>query len=121
MAGGVGSKYPNAGLLGDGRELRLQILARIDFGDHPLDGRDLTMRADIERLNFAPIGADEFLGWTGPQGLAALGIGSGEDVSRFFRIEDGKLYATGPMRLFMATTRADIAASDCLFYFVSEV
>lgn len=102
--------------------LRLELAphARIDFSDRPLPGRDLTMRADIERLNFAPIGTDEPLGWLGTDGLDTLRIGTGLDVSAFFRELGGQLYAAHPMRLFMATTRADIAASDCLFYFVAE-
>ena len=96
--------------------LELRPHARIDFSDRPLPARDLTVRADIERLNFAPIGTDEPLGWTSD--LEALRIGTDVDVAAFFRVRDGQLYAARPMRLFMATTRADIAAADCLFYFV---
>ena len=107
-------------LLEHPHRLELATHARIDFADHPLGGRDLTMRADIERLNFSPVSPDEPLGWTGPDGLEALRIGTGIDVAEFFRVSGGQLFATRPMRLFMATTRADIAASDCLFYFVSE-
>lgn len=107
-------------LLQDPHRLELVRHARIDFADHPLDGRDLTMRADIERLNFVPVGIDEPLGWTGPDGTEVLRMGTGGDAGEFFRVLGGTLYARQPLRLFMATTRADIAASDCLFYFVCE-
>lgn len=101
--------------------LELQPHARIDFADHPLPDRDLTMRADIERFNFAPVPPSEPLGWA--SGLGSLRASTGRDTCdarKFFRIEDGRIYTRDTLRLFMATTRADIAASDCLFYFVRE-
>jgi hypothetical protein len=105
--------------------LRLELArhSRIDYAERPLHDRDLTLRNDIERFNFAPIGIDEMLGWADLDGLSHLLIGSDEHphgVSEYFRVEAGKLYPARPMRLFMATTRPDIAASDCLFYFVCE-
>ncbi len=101
--------------------LELQPHARIDFADHPLVDRDLTMRADIEHFNFAPVAPSEPLGWAA--GLGSLRVTSGRDTRdarEFFRVEDGQVYTRETLRLFMATTRADIAASDCLFYFVRE-
>ncbi|MGH1348372.1 MAG: succinylglutamate desuccinylase [Nannocystales bacterium] len=101
--------------------LELQPHARIDFAEHALPGRDLTMRSDIERFNFAPVPPSEPLGWA--EGLSCLRASTGRDTRdarEFFRVEDGRIYTRGVLRLFMATTRADIAASDCLFYFVRE-
>lgn len=105
--------------------LRLELVAhsRIDYADRFLHDRDITVRADIERFNFAPLGTDDALGWLDADGLAHLQIGSDyhpHAVAEFFRIEGEQLFPTRPMRLFMATTRADIAASDCLFYFVCD-
>ena len=105
--------------------LRLELSphSRIDFSDRPLHDRDITVRWDIERFNFAPVDGDEMLGWLDEGGLGHLHIGSDNhphEVAEFFRVEEGKLYANCHMRLFMATTRADIAASDCLFYFVCD-
>ena len=105
--------------------LRLELASqtRIDYADRPLHDRDITVRQDIERFNFAPVDASEVLGWLGDGGLEHLKIGSDytpHEVEEFFRFEDGQLYPGRHMRLFMATTRPDIAASDCLFYFVCD-
>lgn len=105
--------------------LRLELAhhSRIDYADRALPDRDITLRSDIERFNFAPIEADEMLGWLDRDDLSHLLIGSdcqAREVSEFFRVEEGRLYPACHMRLFMATTRPDIAASDCLFYFVYD-
>ena len=105
--------------------LRLELSphSRIDFADRPLHDRDITVRMDIEKFNFAPVDDDEMLGWLDADGLAHLMIGSDyhpHEVDEFFRVEEGKLFPACHMRLFMATTRPDIAASDCLFYFVCD-
>ncbi len=105
--------------------LRLELSAhsRIDYADRPLHDRDITVRKDIEQFNFVPIEPDEMLAWLDTDGLSHLVIGSDyhpHEVAEFFQVEQGKLYPIRHMRLFMATTRPDIAASDCLFYFVYE-
>ncbi len=105
--------------------LRLELAAhsRIDYADRPLHDRDIVVRHDIERFNFAPVDHGDMLGWLDSQGLEHLQIGSDyqpHDVDEFFRVEQGQLYPRQHMRLFMATTRPDIAASDCLFYFVCD-
>lgn len=105
--------------------LRLELSqhSRIDYAARALHDRDLTVREDIEQFNFAPVHSDEMLGWLDEDGLNHLLINGGPDQHpprEYFRIEDGKLYPRRPLRLFMATTRADIAASDCLFYFIQE-
>jgi hypothetical protein len=105
--------------------LRLELSphSRIEYAERPLHDRDVTVRQDIERFNFVPLGATDMLGWVDQEGLAHLRIGSDyqpHEVDEFFRIRDGILFPQCGMRLFMATTRPDIAASDCLFYFVCD-
>jgi len=105
--------------------LRLELApqSRIDYAERPLHDRDITVRSDIEHFNFAPVDASEPLGWLDMDGLEHLQIGSDTHphaVDEFFRVEEGVLYPRRHMRLFMATTRPDIAASDCLFYFVCD-
>jgi hypothetical protein len=105
--------------------LRLELAphSRIDYADRPLHDRDITVRQDIEKFNFEPVNKRSQLGWLDEQGLEHLRIGSDRqphEVAEFFRVVAGKLYPTRHMRLFMATTRPDIAASDCLFYFVCD-
>ena len=105
--------------------LRLELTphSRIDYADHALHDRDITVRHDIEQFNFVPMEPEQMLGWLDVDGLQYLQIGSDyqpHGVEEFFRVEAGVLYPACPMRLFMATTRPDIAASDCLFYFVQK-
>ena len=104
--------------------LRLELTpnCRLDFADRPLHDRDLTVRSDIDRFNFRQVAPDQMLGWLGEEGLSHLRIGSDKphEAAGFFREEGGKLYPGRHMWLFMATTRPDIAASDCLFYFVCD-
>jgi len=105
--------------------LRLELAphSRIDYAERPLHDRDITVRADIEKFNFAPVDPRDPIAWLDEDGLEHLTIGSDyhpHEVGEFFRVEEGKLFANQHMRLFMATTRPDIAASDCLFYFVCD-
>ena len=41
-------------------------------------------------------------------------------VTRLVRIENGEVYPAQPLKLFMITTNAAIAESDCLFYAVAD-
>ena len=105
--------------------LRLELArhSRIDYADRALHDRDITMRFDIEKFNFEPVNRGSLLGWADEEGLDHLRIGSDyqpHEVAEFFRVEGGNLFPNQHMRLFMATTRPDIAASDCLFYFVCD-
>jgi hypothetical protein len=105
--------------------LRLELSphSRIDYADRPLHDRDITVRGDIEQFNFAPVTRQSMLGWLDETGLSHLRIGSDShphEVEQYFRVEEGQLFPNQHMRLFMATTRPDIAASDCLFYFVCD-
>ncbi len=103
------------------RRLELQPHSRIDYADRPLHDRDITLRADVDSFNFRLAQPDEALGWLGEDGYSHLRIG-GEpgrsDVGDFFEERDGCLFPRDTMQIVMATTRPDIAASDCLFYFV---
>jgi hypothetical protein len=63
------------------------------------------------------------LGWAG--GVAsrlfrAVDAAGSCAVDRLVRIEDGELRPAQPLKLFMITTNAGIAQSDCLFYAVAD-
>ncbi len=105
--------------------LRLELVAQSQVGhdESPLNGKDITIRSDIESLNSVAIGTNEFLGWMDSEKSSVLRVRSADqkqNVSEYFSIRQGRLYPKTPMTLFMATTRVDIAASDCLFYFVCQ-
>ncbi len=97
--------------------------ARLAYGTGPGAGADLTLRDDIESCNFETVRASETLGWPGPRGLDVLRLSEGVAVMRpeqFFALRDGRVVTARPLALFMATTDADIARSDCLFYVVAD-
>lgn len=83
---------------------------------------DITLPENAERLNYGMVPHEEPLAFLGEQGLAMLTakdhLGQ-ERLGEFFEAHDGRLYSKHPIKLFMVTTNADIAASDCLFYFIS--
>lgn len=94
----------------------------LGYGDAPLPGYDITLRRDIESHNFATVGAGTPLGWVAdePARLFRAQDDQGQcAVARLVRAHRGELYPAGPLRLFMITSNAAIAQSDCLFYAVS--
>ena len=95
---------------------------KISYADYPTQDSDVTIRKDIERFNFTLIGKEDILGWAKGADLFQIykDKHSHNDVDEFFLVKEGKLYPKCQMRLFMATTRSDIAISDCLFYFMAE-
>ena len=103
--------------------LRLELNpgSRIDFSDSPLENQDVTIRSDIDSLNFLSIGHENILGWaSAPEHLHVRTREQMQPLNDYFFIQQGKLYPKFPMTIFMATMRADLAASDCIFYFVKE-
>lgn len=117
----LGANSQDVTVIRKSRRLELQPHSRIEYAGRALHDRDITVRADIDQFNFIEAQPDEALGWLSEEGYRHLRIG-GEpghsDVAEFFEERDGCLYPRASMQLFMATTRPDIAASDCLFYFV---
>lgn len=91
--------------------------ARLSFD--PADQADITLAADITRHNFDLCRPGDVLAALGPNGLNALVARDhrGRPVlQELFAEQEGNLTPRQPLHLFMATARADIAASDCLFY-----
>ncbi len=83
---------------------------------------DVTLRTDVESLNFHRVRVDERIGWLGAAGLDALRAktSSGCDVlAELLRADpDGALYPRQDLYLFMITGNAAVAREDCLFYAV---
>jgi hypothetical protein len=87
--------------------------------EHQL-GSDLTLRHEIEKLNFGTTPINQNLGWLGPEGLHGLQVIDPEGIDRiedYFVDIDGELHPRMPLHLFMVTKNLEIAVSDCLFYF----
>lgn len=94
---------------------------RLSYADAPDPQADLTLINTIEHFNFGQVTADTVLGWVNSHSNAAMKIKSGkgyQDFSEWFQIIDGVLKPARNLKLFMITSRADIALSDCLLYAV---
>jgi hypothetical protein len=110
-------------LLRDPIRLELNDHVTLTYAEAPRDNYDITLRTDIEHLNFGGVTTDTLLGWANsPERnlFTAQDAGGRCAVSRLVRVEDGKLYPAQPLKLFMITNNAAIAESDCLFYAVSD-
>jgi hypothetical protein len=110
-------------LLSDPIRLELNDNVSLTYGEQPRPDYDITLKADIEHLNFGTVSVDTLLGWArGSERdfFSALDAGGSCAVTRLVRIEDGQLYPAQPLKLFMITNNAAIAQSDCLFYAVAD-
>jgi len=103
--------------------MRLELLEGtvLGYGAVPQADCDITLRSDIERLNFGTVDTRTPLGWIAgdPGSLLRATDPSGNCVvSSLLRSEAGQLLPARNLKLFMITTNAAIAASDCLLYAV---
>jgi len=103
--------------------LELNEHVTLTYAESPRDNYDITLCSDIEHHNFGGVTPDTLLGWANASErslFTAQDAGGRCAVTRLVRIEDGKLYPAGPLKLFMITNNAAIAQSDCLFYAVND-
>jgi hypothetical protein len=110
-------------LLHDPLRLELKAGVTLTYAEHSAQGYDVTLRADIEHHNFGIVHSDTPLGWmTGePRRLfSALDATGRCAVDRLVRSDAGILYPARGLKLFMITTNALIAETDCLFYAVAD-
>jgi hypothetical protein len=93
--------------------------ASIAYGEQPIAGADVTLRTDVDRHNFGVLAPGEVIGWFGPRGIDVIAARDGQGRERspeVFLCRGDCFEVSRPARLFMVTTRPDIAKSDCLFY-----
>ena len=101
------------------RRLEIHSDTTICYADSPDPSKHITIFQGVETLNFGVTHASHVLGWVYGKGLEHFHLDDrNQDVSTFFRRERGQLLTNCALKLFMVTTRADIAKSDCLFYFI---
>lgn len=109
-------------ILRDPIRVELQEGVTLAYAEAPRAGHDITLRVDIEHHNFGTVTRDTPLGWLrgDPQSLLRASDASGRcAVGALLRCDGEMLYAARTLKLFMITTNAVIAQSDCLFYAVS--
>jgi hypothetical protein len=83
---------------------------------------DLCLPPDIDRFNFGVVDTDDCLGRVRRPDCLRLKTGAGyTPIDEYFWIQpDGSLHPVVPLKLFMVTTNASIARSDCLLYAVKK-
>lgn len=92
--------------------------AKLAFSDSP-QPTNLTLREDIEDINFHDNIKGLSLGWTDKNGLGNIMLESPThvgNVSDYFSLDGDQLICHKDMKIFMATKQAEIAINDCLFY-----
>lgn len=107
-------------LLASPRRLEIKPNINICFANVESKQTDITIMQDIEKLNFGCTKTNTPLAYCTSDALSYFNISDQSDVAEYFKVEDGILYTKIEMKMFMVTTRADIAKSDCLFYFVVD-
>lgn len=101
------------------RRLELCDRASIGYASAWNASHDLTLNQNLETLNFGVTEAGQRLGWMQTPLEDVLKLDDDmQEVSDYFACTDGQLITKKPLQLFMVTTNARIAKSDCLFYFV---
>jgi hypothetical protein len=103
--------------------VRATAATSLAFADAPVAGVALTLQSDVERHNFETLGPGAPLGWVAPgAGWPVEAHGAdGAEVSRaWFLVSEGRLRMRRAGVPVMMTTDVRVAASDCLFYLVSE-
>ncbi|NMP32582.1 hypothetical protein HII17_13530 [Thalassotalea sp. M1531] len=89
------------------------------FANEAASYASVTLRADIEEVNFINNINGMHIGWVDANGLSNLELEEPQlhgKISDYFAVQDGKLVGDADLRIFMATSRTDIALNDCLFY-----
>jgi hypothetical protein len=110
-------------ILKDPIRLELKDGVTLAYGESPRAGHDITLHPDIEHHNFGTVNAHTDLGWVAddPRALFRATDATGRcAVDTLVRAEAGRLYPARDLKLFMITTNATIAQTDCLFYAVEH-
>ncbi|MBZ2188311.1 succinylglutamate desuccinylase/aspartoacylase family protein [Alcanivorax sp. JB21] len=99
--------------------VRVELAPGASLSFDPSEVADVMLRTDIQQHNFGlalPGVALASLGRDGLGHLVARDHRGRPVLTELFEARAGTLTPRQPLHLFMATARADIAASDCLFY-----
>lgn len=96
----------------------------IAYSDSYVIGTDITVPTELDKFNFGTVERGTLIGWLGSrqaQSCIKVHDAEGEDVfGKFFEVKGNQLLTAQPLKLFMITTRPDIALSDCLLYAACE-
>lgn len=104
--------------------LELEEGLQLAFASAPVLGVDMTMLEQVDQFNFSLVPPGTLLGWVkGAHVLEHLRVADARGNNRFdqfFEVCGNRLQTNVAQKLFMVTTRPDIALSDCLLYSAVE-
>lgn len=106
--------------------VRLELAADtvIAFAEHAITGVDLTVPHYLDQRNFGTVEPGTLIAWLGSQRVEQrlkVQDAMGNDCLRqYFEVKGNQLLTAQRLKLFMITTRPDIALSDCLLYAAAE-
>lgn len=108
------------------RPLRLQTKenVKLSYAKHDEGYSGVTLKSNIEYLNFGGAHQDEMIGWIDGNGIDNLQLlnKKGKNViDEYFYARDNQLVCRHNLRIFKATTNKQVALNDCLFYVVKHV
>lgn len=106
------------------RPLRLQVKegVNLSFAEHDEGYSGITLKNNIEFLNFGGAHQDEMIGWIDGNGITNLQLldkKGNNIVEEYFYTRENQLVCRQNLRIFKATTNKQSALSDCLFYVVN--
>ncbi len=103
--------------------LELRKDASVAYAQKYVLGTDLTVPPELDQYNFELVDPGTVIGWLGQERRSVMRVcnAAGEDVfEHYFHITGNQLLTRRPLKLFMITTRPEIAVSDCLLYAAME-
>lgn len=103
--------------------VKLKPNKRLDYYESYIENFDLVMPDDADKYNSMAIEKDAFIAWVGPSGLdvfECVNLSRGETLSDYFYVAQNHLRAKRNLRLYMVTTKLEIALTDCLFYLLKS-
>ncbi|MGL1957785.1 MAG: succinylglutamate desuccinylase/aspartoacylase family protein [Colwellia sp.] len=107
------------------RPLRLQLKPEVNlsYAKHDEGYKGVTLKTNIEYLNFGSAHQDEMLGWIDGKGLDNLQLLDNNDIDvidEYFYARENQLVCRQNLRIFKATINKHVAINDCLFYVVKS-
>ena len=94
---------------------------KLSFSEHDEGYKGITLKKNIEYLNFGGAKKDEMIGWTdcnGTDNLQLFDKQGNNIVNEYFYTRENQLVSRQNLRIFKATSDRDVALNDCLFYLV---
>lgn len=106
------------------RPLRLQIKdgVNLSYAEHDEGHSGITLKSNIEYLNFGGAYQDEMIGWidgNGIENVQLLDKKQNNVIDEYFYIRENQLVCRQNLRIFKATNNKKAALNDCLFYLVN--